>query len=85
VIPPITTHQQLVLVERALQLARVEKQRANRDQEVAHVSHIQAGRQVGLDSLRGRLGDAMIAFGRAVAGGDWPERGRNARTASAHR
>jgi len=85
VTPPITTHQQLVLVERALQLARVEKQRVNRDQEVAHISHSQADRQVGLASLRGRIGGALIGLGKAVAGSAWLEQGRRARTASAHR
>jgi hypothetical protein len=83
VTPPLITHQDLVLVERALVLARLEKARTERDQESAHVQHSQAGRQVGLDSLRARLGALLIDAGKAVAGREVPERAHRARPAAA--
>jgi hypothetical protein len=74
VTPPITTHQELVLVERAFALARAEKSRITRDQEDNHVAHIEtkAGREAGLDSFR-RLLERLAS----------PK--RRARVASAHR
>lgn len=56
---PHTTQHDLVRAERALTLARLEKTRTRRDQENTYLNHIQAGRQVGLDSVRHRLGGLL--------------------------
>jgi hypothetical protein len=88
VTPPLTTHQELVLVERAFALARAEKSRMVRDQEGNHVVRIEtkAGRRVGLDSFRAHLGDAVVALGNAIAGRERvATREGGSRIAAAHR
>ena len=77
-IPSITTHHDVVRMERAAALARAEKTRVTRDQEDTHIAHIEtkAGRQVGLDSLRllhGLVRERLATSGNAT------------RVASAHR
>jgi len=84
-IPLTMAHQDLVALERAQLLARVERSRTQREQATkSNRNQSRAGRRAGTNPVRRKAGRMLIRVGRLVAGSDWVE-SAPARTASAIR
>ena len=73
-IPLTTAHRELVALERAQLLARLERTRSQREQATqTNCNHSRAGRRAGTNSFRRLTGAMLVRTGHLVAGGEWAD------------
>lgn len=73
-IPLTMAHRELVALERARLLARLERTRVQRVQATQdNRNQIRAGHRAGTNAFRRLTGAILVRAGHAVAGGEWAD------------